>query len=380
MKTMTDTKKKILIGVIAGLVIAAIVVVIVILTSGKDADEGNTDPANSEGVTSAVTPPITDIEPTDIEPTDTVTPKITKEPDNPVITEPAKAALGDYKGIKAVYAPKEITDEDVTTELEKLQKENSFFKKLPDRSFMETDMAIVSINAFADGKFLQDSSVRYIQVVLGTEDLPDFMDEEIYGKKIGEFVQVYHDYPADFEDSEMAGKQVLYDIELVDGFEYYVPDITDAFIKENTEYKSVSEYKGVTKTKLQEKENKRAQTEMVDGIKHTLIENCKYSGDMDYEIKKAYVLKTQEYNKEAEEYGYPDAATMYLLEYNMSAEEYQNKVKSEAEFDVKYQLALDEIITAEKLSDSYPEYSKAELRNAAEQLVIDSADIDGSMN
>lgn len=377
---MTDTKKKILIGVIAGLVIAAIVIVIVILTSGKDANEGNTDPTNSEGVTSSVTPPITDIEPTDIEPTDTVTPKITKEPDNPVITEPAKAALGDYKGINAVYAPKEITDEDITTELEKLQKENSFFKKLPDRSFMETDMAIVSINAFADGKFLQNSSVRYIQVVLGTEDLPDFMDEEIYGKKIGEFVQVSHDYPADFEDPEMAGKQVLYDIELVDGFEYYVPDITDAFIKENTEYKSVSEYKGVTKTKLQEKENNRAQTEMVDGIKHTLIENCSYSGDMDYEIKKAYVLKTQEYNKEAEEYGYPDAATMYLLEYNMSAEEYQHKVKSEAEFDVKYQLALDEIVMAEKLSDSYPEYSKAELRNAAEQLVIDSADIDGSMN
>ena len=105
---------------------------------------------------------------------------------------------------------------------------------------MKTDMAIVSINAFADGKFLQDSSVRYIQVVLGTEDLPDFMDEEIYGKKIGEFVQVSHDYPADFEDPEMAGKQVLYDIELVDGFEYYVPDITDAFIKENTEYKSLS--------------------------------------------------------------------------------------------------------------------------------------------
>lgn len=379
---MTDTKKKILIGVIAGLAIAAIVIIIVILTSGKDSGEGNADPANNEGVTSAVTPPITDIEPTDIEPTDSVTPQITKEPDNPVITEPvstepAKAALGVYKGIKAVYAPKEITDEDVTEELKNLQKANASFIKLPDRGFRETDMAIVSINTFADGQFLQDSSVRYIQVILGTEDLPDFMDEEIYGKKIGEFVQVYHDYPVDFEDPEMAGKQVLYDIELVDGFEYYVPDITDTFIKQYTEYTSVSEYKSGTKSKLQEEENKRAQTEMEDGIKHTLIENCSYSGNLDYEIKKAYVLKTQEYNKEAEEHGYPDAATMYLWEYNMSAEEYQNKVKSEVEFGVKYQLALDEIVAAEKMSDSYPEYSKEELRNAAEQLVIDSADIEG---
>ncbi len=373
---MSDSKKKRLIGVIA-----AITVIIVTVTGCNSSNEDTNDPTGNDNITTTVTPTIEDSNPTE-----SVTPQITDEPVTPtdvmqpVESEPAKATLGAYKGIKAAYSPKEITDEDIDVELEKLQKENSFFKNLPDRAFKESDMAIVSINTFAEGKFLQDSSVRYIQVVLGSEDLPDFMAEEIYGKKIGEFVQVYHDYPEDFEDPEMAGKNVLYDIELVDGFEYYVPDITDSFIKENTGYASLTEYKTKTKEKLQEDENSRAYDEMVDKLKQNLIDNCSYSGDMDYEIKKAYVLKTQKYNAEAEEYGYPDAATMYMYEYYMSAEEYQNMVKSEAEFEVKYQLALDEIVTTEKLSDSYPEYSQAELRNAAEQLVIDSADIDGSLN
>jgi trigger factor len=376
MEAMSDSKKKRLIGVIA-----AITVIIVTVTGCNSSNEDTNDPTGNDNITTTVTPTIEDSNPTE-----SVTPQITDEPVTPtdvmqpVESEPAKATLGAYKGIKAAYSPKEITDEDIDVELEKLQKENSFFKNLPDRAFKESDMAIVSINTFAEGKFLQDSSVRYIQVVLGSEDLPDFMAEEIYGKKIGEFVQVYHDYPEDFEDPEMAGKNVLYDIELVDGFEYYVPDITDSFIKENTGYASLTEYKTKTKEKLQEDENSRAYDEMVDKLKQNLIDNCSYSGDMDYEIKKAYVLKTQKYNAEAEEYGYPDAATMYMYEYYMSAEEYQNMVKSEAEFEVKYQLALDEIVTTEKLSDSYPEYSQAELRNAAEQLVIDSADIDGSLN
>ncbi len=379
---MTDTKKKILIGVIAGLVIAAIVIVIVILTGGKDSGEGNADPTNNEGVTSAVTPPVTDIEPTDIEPADTVTPQITKEPDNPVITEPvseepAKAALGTYKGIKAVYAPKEITDEDVNKELENLQKLNSYYIDLPDRAFENGDMAIVTINVFIDGQYYEDLSVNYYQVVLGDGNIPDFMENEIIGSKKEQFVNAYYSYPDDFENKEIAGKTVQYNMELVDGFELYVPEITDTFIRENTEYNTVAAYRSGMKVKMQDEENTRAHEETLDSIKNTLIENCSYSGDIDNEIKKAYVLKTQKNDAEAKEYGYPDGVTRYVYEYGMTSEEYQNKIKAEAEFDVKYQLALDEIIEIEKIAESNSELSKIELRNIAEQLVIDSADVDG---
>ena len=379
-ETMSDTKKKILIGVIAGIVVAAIVIVIVIATGGKDPDAGNTDPVNNEGVTATVTPDITDTEPTA-----TVTPEITDEPSNPVITEPvntepAKATLGEYKGIKAVYSPNEITEDDINAEIEKLQKENSYFKYLPDRAFKEGDMAVVSINAFVEDKYLEEDSVKYIQVILGEEDLPDFMDEAIYGQKIGVFVQVYHDYPEDFEDPDMAGKTVLYDIELVDGFEYYVPEITDAFIKENTGYASLAEYKAETKEKLQKDENERAHDETVDSIKHTLVDICSYSGNVDYEIKKVYASKISANNEMAKEYGFSDGAEYYAYVEGMSAAEYQSMLQDESTFEAKYQLALDEIIEVEKLVETYPDYSKTELRNAAEQLVIDSANIDGDFN
>ena len=55
-------------------------------------------------------------------------------------------------------------------------------------------------------------------------------------------------------------------------------------------------------------------------------------------------------------------------------------LQDESAFEAKYQLALDEIIEVEKLAETYPDYSKTELRNAAEQLVIDSANIDGDFN
>ena len=377
---MSDTKKKIWIGVIAGLVVVAIVIVIVIATGGKDADEGNVDLLNNEGITDTVTPTVTGIEPTE-----TVTPQITDKPINPVVTEsvnlePAKVDLGEYKGIKAVYSPKEITDEDIDAELEKLQNENSYFINLPDRGFKKGDMVITNLNTFVEDKYLEEDSFKYVQIVLGEGALPDFIDEEIYGKKIGEFVQVYHDYPEDFEDQDMAGKTVMYDIELVDGFEYYIPDITDAFIKENTGYTSIAEYKTKTREKLQKDENERAYNEMVDSLKHILVENCSYTGDVDYEIKKVYAFKISENNKMASEYGFSDGAGYYAYVEGMSAKDYQTMLQEESAFETKYQLVLDEIIEVEKLTETYPDYSKVELRNSAEQLIIDSADIDGEIN
>lgn len=370
---MTDTKKKRLIGVMA-----AVVVTMVTVTGCKNSDEDVKDLTENDNITANITPIIDENKTTE-----SITPQITEEPVTPNVTaqpvevEPAKANLDVYKGIKAIYSPKEITDEDINNELEKLQKENSYYINLPDRPFQEGDMVVVTINAFADGRYIEDISVYCIQVVLGKGSLPDFIEDAIIKNKKKQYVDAYFTYPDDFENKEIAGKTVRYNIELVDGFEYYVPDITDSFIKENTGYTSLTEYKTKTKERLQEDENSRAYDEMVDALKHNLINYCTYSGDVDYEIKRSYVLKTQQYNSEAVGYGYPDAATMYMFEYNMSAEEYQNMVKSEAEFEVKYQLALDEIVMAEKLSDSYPEYSKEELRNVAEQLVIDSADVDG---
>ena len=82
----------------------------------------------------------------------------------------------------------------------------------------------------------------------------------------------------------------------------------------------------------------------------------------------------------AKEYGFNSGAQYYAFVYGMSSDDYQSMLQKEAEFDAKYTLVLDEIVTVEKLADSYPEYSKEELRDAAEQLVIDSADIDGSLN
>ncbi len=373
---MSDSKKKRLIGVIA-----AIAVIIVTMTGCNSSNEDTNDSTGKDNITTTVTPTIEDNNPTE-----SVTPQITDEPVTPVVTaqpvetESAKANLGVYKGIKAIYSPREITDEDVDKELEQLQKDNSYFIDLPDRTLKSGDLVVATLNAFIDNYYHEDISVYCYQAVLGEGSLPDFIEEVIIGSKPGKYVDAFYTYPDDFENKEIAGKTVQYNIELLAGYEYYIPEITDAFIRENSEYSTVAAYKSGTKEKLQEKENERAHDETLESIKNTLIDNCSYSGDMDYEIKKAYVLKTQEYNAEAEEYGYPDAATMYMYEYYMSAEEYQNMVKSEAEFEVKYQLALDEIVTTEKLSDSYPEYSKAELRNAAEQLVIDSADIDGSLN
>ncbi len=382
--------------VIAGMIVVAIVVCVLIFNSQTADEKENTEQQtgknnltvteNESGQESKDKPSL-------------VSPVVTEEP-TPVVQDSdekqdadekqdpdekqdlnqkqgVKVILGDYKGIKVSNTRKEITDEDVDEKLKNLQLENSYYVNLPDRGIKEDDMVIVTINAFIDDGYVGDFSVNWFQVIVGENNIPDFMENAIIGKKIGDFVDVEYLLPEDYpEYPGFAGKKILYNLELVDGFERVIPEITDDFIQENSEYTSVEEYKTKMKEKMQAEEDQRARNEMLDSIKHTLISICSYSEEIDYEIKKAYVQKLQEKNAMAAEYGFSDGAMYYAYLFGMSLEEYQSTLEEEAEFEVKCQLALDEIAVLEKIKEKKPNLSEEALRNAVEQFLIESAKID----
>ena len=281
--------------------------------------------------------------------------------------------LGEYKGIKLEYTPKEVTEEMIEEELIRIKDENSYYVKLPDREFKEGDMAIVSYNGFVDGSYIDDLSVYCLQVIIGSNILPDYIEQAIIGHEKGDFFDVYREFPEDYETiPEIAGKNVQFNIELVDGFELYVPALTDSFIRETTGYDSIQDFKSKMKETLQEKENQKAYNEMLYNLKIKLVGESTFTGNIDDKIKIAYIKKLQENDKMAQEY-YMDGATYYSLMEGLSLEEYQKKMMDEATLEVEYEYVLDEIAMKEGMVDRNPEMSAGELRDLAEKFVIDES-------
>lgn len=400
---MNSSKKKIMIAVVAGLVVIAAVLILVIIKIKNGSD----DPADTsasvneeklpekssdtegtitgEDITPAsgsnISDPVAagnegseDVDPT---PADSDDETVDQNKKNETSSDIA-ITLGEYKGIKAEYSPLEVTDEIIAEKLKALQKENSWYVDLPEREFETEDMAIVTMNVFIDGIYQEEFSVYCIQDIIGSGLMPDFIDAEIIGKHKGEYFDIYRDYPEDYSDiPEMAGKNVRYNIELVDGFTLYVPELTDAFIREHTKYTSIDACYTDMKKDLQTEEDQKAEDEMKESVRSSLLDTCSFSGSIEDEIRKCYVQKLQEENALYTENYFMDAASYYNLVYGMNIADFQGMLMDRAEKEVKYGYILDEIVKLENLETAFPGLSKIELREKAEELIIESADITG---
>ena len=284
-----------------------------------------------------------------------------------VESDPITVTLGEYQGIKVEYSPVIITDSDIDKQLDSLRSEYTDIINMPARPFEKGDMAIVTYEGKVDGKLIQELYGVCFQDVLGRGMLPDVFEDEIIGRKIGDTFTISMDYPEDFTDiPEVAGKTVVFDVSLVDGFIFYTPEINDAFIKENTEYSTVDEYKTETKAALQKEQDDIAYKAAIKELKKKVIENAMFAGPVDNEIKKQYVRSINELNNQyQEEYGV-DAATYYQIFYGISPEEYTASVMEDAEIEVKYSYILQTIANEKGITVE-----------EADKIILESAVIEG---
>ncbi len=281
--------------------------------------------------------------------------EITQEPDtkqdDDSTIKTVTVTLGEYKGLRARYEPKIITDEDIEDILEQLQSYCTSIVNLPDRAFEKGDMAIVTFQADADGKEIKELSGTYLQVIIGEGVLPETVENEMIGKRIGDKFESEVDYPvSDREDAQTSVKKVHFTIWLEDGFTFDVPDINDEFVQTYTIYSSLGEFRNKEKERLQGEENDKALEVLHKELREKVISGCVYEGPVEDEILKAYVLKLQEEDEKYKEVYYIDAATYYSMTYDMTREEYQKSVRDELTMDIKFGYAAKEIIKKENLS------------------------------
>ena len=350
-----NSKKNVLIIVASVMAIVAIALMVVIIALKNDDTDGD---VIENDVT--ITPTLTVEQPTA---TDSVTPtqtvdKPTEKPTDAVTTE-IQFTLGEYKGLKASYSPNTITDSDIDNNLKLLQEDNSTVIDLPDRPFEVGDLAIVTYVGRVDGIVIDELYVDSLQVILGNNMVPAVMEEKIIGAKIGDMFEVNIDYPSDFTAlKEIAGKTVTFTVELITGFTYYEPDITDSFIKENTDYSSVSEYRTKEKERLQSLENERAEEAVLDSLKRQVVDNCTFPSSVDNQVKRAYVLKLNEENNSLQETYMVDADTYYQYVYGYEPGEYAKKLMDSINYDTKYNYALDEIAKKESIEVTEAEFDE----------------------
>jgi len=258
---------------------------------------------------------------------------------------PPTVELGQYVGIEVERLPREISEDDVNSEIESLRQRLAKVQEVEGRPIQQGDLVILQL-AEADGEIRET-------VVEAGKNLASF-DEGLIGMSKGETKTIQLIYPEDYEDEELAGTTSHTTVTVKDIKERIVPEINKEFIQQISEG---SEEKIETIEQLKDKIRsamEQAASDLADrGVQAKVIEKvvesakvCFPSAMLEHEV--AHRLQDLLSDLKSRDMSLDD----YLEATGTTFEELRSKLESAAEIDIRGSLVLNEIAKKENIEVS----------------------------
>ncbi|MCI5844368.1 MAG: trigger factor [Oscillospiraceae bacterium] len=278
------------------------------------------------------------------------------------VTKP-EIHIADYKGMAAPKDVKEITDEDVEKQAENLLKRNAKMVSVDDRAAEMGDEVTLDFEGFFGDTAFEGGKGEEFQLKLGSGQFIPGFEEQVAGHKIDEDFDVTVTFPEDYQMEDYAGKEAVFKCKIHAISHEEVPELTDDFVKEISDFDTVEEWKADAKKKMQENAEQTAQVGFENALIAKLIDkvedpipHCMFEQRADALMETfANQLKSQHVDMD-----------LYLQYTGMTQDELKATYLDRAENEVKLRLALEKIAELEALEVSEEEMD-AELTKLAEE-------------
>ena len=259
--------------------------------------------------------------------------------------------IKDYKGLKAEFEPRKVTDADVDAEIDSVRRRNAREIEITDRPAQIGDVAVIDYEGFADGVAFDGGKGENYSLKLGSGQFIPGFEDQVAGHSVGEEFDVNVKFPEEYHSEELKGKDATFKCKIHAIKFDELPEADDEFAKDVSEFDTFAEYKADVKAKLEEKIAKENDA----AVEEILAEQL--SGMVEGEIPAAM------FDAEAENLvrDYDTQLRMQGLDLNtyfkytgMDLNGLREQMRPRAERQVKTRLALEKIAELEsvKIEDS----------------------------
>ena len=279
------------------------------------------------------------------------------------ITKP-EVEVKDYKGIEVEKVVNPVTDEDINKQLDALREKNVTVETVDDRAAENGDDVVIDFEGFKDDVAFEGGKAEDFTLSLGSGQFIPGFEDQIVGHNAGEDFDINVTFPDEYQVKELAGAPAVFKIKLKSISKKVMPELDDDMVKDSTEFDTVDEYKADVKKKLEEANEKHADSEVEAKIFDKVIEN------MTAEIPQVmFDNRVNEMISELEQRLAPQGISLDLyMQY--TGQTIDTVKKAYAEKQVKLRLALEKIAKLENIEVTEDEL-KAEFDKLAEAYKLD---------
>jgi trigger factor len=160
-----------------------------------------------------------------------------------------EAKLGDYKGLEVGKEEKEVPDEIVDTEVERVRE--GFARLEPvEREAADGDMVVMDFEGFLDGSAFEGGAAEEQSLTLGSGQFIPGFEEQLVGVKAGEDRELNVTFPADYQAEHLAGKPVVFKVKVKEVREKVLPELDDDFASDASEFDTLEELRADIREKV----------------------------------------------------------------------------------------------------------------------------------
>lgn len=268
------------------------------------------------------------------------------------VTVKPEAELGEYKGLEVPVSKIEITDEEVTAELERLQQRHAELMVVEEEAAQSGDTVVIDFDGYVDGVQFEGGQAERYSLELGSNTFIPGFEEQVVGMSTGDFKDVEVAFPEDYHSVELAGKQAMFKVKVHEIKRKRLPELDDEFAKDVSEFDTLDEYKEDLRKQLHIRKEDEAKAARENAVVEKAAENATVEipeAMIDSEVQNMLRdfdnrLRNQGMNME-----------LFLSFSGQTKEDLENQMKDDAEKRVRNNLVLEQIAKVENIEVSEEE-------------------------
>ena len=168
------------------------------------------------------------------------------------------AKLGEYKGLEVGKEEKEVDEEIIDTEVDRIRE--GFARLEPvDRAAKEGDSVLIDFEGFVDDQPFQGGKADDYLLSLGSGSLIDNFEDQLTGAKPGDEVEVEVTFPDEYQEPKLAGEDAVFKVKVKEVRAKILPELDDDFASDATEFDTLEELRGDIREKVGTALNSRAE-------------------------------------------------------------------------------------------------------------------------
>lgn len=278
--------------------------------------------------------------------------------------------LGDYRGLKGVKYLPPVSEESIEARIEQDVLRVTTSQDVTDDPAESGDRVSIDYTGTMDGVLFEGGSAEGYRLVLGKGAFIPGFEDGIIGMLPGEEKEVRVQFPEDYHQESLAGKEALFQIKLNEISRDLRPELDDEFAADVSMHTTFAQYREAIVKELEEQREKQAEAKLEDSLILQAVDasDCDIPDAM-IEDEMDVMVRNLRMRIAYQGLQYRD----YLRYTGTSEEQVREMYRPEAALRVKTQLVLDEIRKREDVVPTQEEIDK----EIAARAPKDGRDLDG---